>query len=164
MIACVDTHYTKGGSRTGVVLFKCWRDDRAEAECVNEQHHESAEYMPGQFFQRELPCIIAAIEPFLANIEIVVVDGYVQLGNGRAGLGFNLYEALECVVVVGVAKNPFQGEEDAICVFHGGSERPLFVTAAGIPADKAAKLIGDMHGPFRNPTLLKRVDRLARGT
>ena len=37
--------------------------------------------------------------------------------------------------------------------------RPLFVTAVGLDPEKSRLL----HGKFRLPTLLKRVDRLARG-
>jgi deoxyribonuclease V len=38
-----------------------------------------------------------------------------------------------------------------------------FITAAGCDAELAAENIRAMHGPFRLPTLLKRVDRLCRG-
>jgi deoxyribonuclease V len=48
-------------------------------------------------------------------------------------------------------------------VLRGGSARPLYVTAAGLSADEAARRVRDMHGPYRIPTLLKRVDQLCRG-
>jgi deoxyribonuclease V len=36
------------------------------------------------------------------------------------------------------------------------------VTAVGIDLAEAARRLGEMHGPYRIPTLLKRVDRLCR--
>jgi deoxyribonuclease V len=38
----------------------------------------------------------------------------------------------------------------------------LYVTAAGIEASVAADWIAGMHGPYRVPTVLKRVDQLVR--
>jgi len=40
----------------------------------------------------------------------------------------------------------------------------LYVTAAGMRLQEAADRIQRMHGPHRIPTLLKRVDTLARGS
>ena len=45
----------------------------------------------------------------------------------------------------------------------GASARPLFVTAAGIGREQAARLVRDMAGPFRIPDALRRADALARG-
>lgn len=36
------------------------------------------------------------------------------------------------------------------------------MTARGVPVDVAAGLVRDMHGGVRIPTLIKRVDSLAR--
>lgn len=95
---------------------------------------------------------------------VVVVDGYVWLdGVSVAGLGAHLYQALaHKVVVIGVAKTRFAGAGAAVEVFRGRSTRSLFVTAAGMSAQRAAEHVRSMHGPDRIPTLLKRVDRLCR--
>ena len=45
----------------------------------------------------------------------------------------------------------------------GNSKSPLFVTARGVSASDAALHVKQMHGPHRIPTLLARVDGLARG-
>jgi deoxyribonuclease V len=63
--------------------------------------------------------------------------------------------------VVGVAKSRFDGAR-AVEVYRGGSIRPLYVSAAGLDPEEAAEKIRSMHGRHRVPTLLKRVDRLAR--
>ena len=44
----------------------------------------------------------------------------------------------------------------------GSSARPLFVTAAGMPAADAAVLVRRMAGRYRLPDALRRADTLAR--
>lgn len=164
MIACLDTHYSSNKSRTAVVLFAQWSDASSIQEYVVERVVVPAEYIPGQFYKRELPCILEAIEHCQEEVETLVVDGYVQLGNERPGLGQKLYEALdETVPVIGVAKNGFQGADEALPIYRGGSTRPLFITAIGCNLEDVAQDIKNMHGNFRIPTLLKRVDQQSRG-
>ena len=95
---------------------------------------------------------------------MIIIDGYVWLdANHRPGLGAILHEALgKRVPVVGVAKTVF-GDALSWCipVVRGVSRRPLFVTAAGINAEEAAKGVHTMHGLHRIPTLLKLVDSAA---
>ena len=44
----------------------------------------------------------------------------------------------------------------------GHSARPLYITAAGMPAKEAADLVRHMTGRFRLPDALRRADALAR--
>jgi deoxyribonuclease V len=62
-----------------------------------------------------------------------------------------------------VAKTRFEGAP-AIEVCRGRSTSPLFVTAVGVAPEEVAERVRSMHGAHRVPTLLKRVDRLARST
>ena len=102
-------------------------------------------------------CAQAVAEP----LNLVIVDGYVRLGD-KPGLGWRLWEALsERVRIVGVAKTRFRAAK-AKEVIRGSSKAPLYVTAAGIGVDQAANCVAKMAGPYRIPTLLKRVDRLSR--
>ena len=64
---------------------------------------------------------------------------------------------------IGVAKTAYRGAAFAERVLRGTSQSPLFVTGVGIEASEAAALVAAMHGPHRIPTLLRRVDQLARG-
>lgn len=93
--------------------------------------------------------------------DIVVIDGYVWLGDGKPGLGAHLHAAIGGIVV-GVAKTRFVSATDALEVCRGGSQSPLFVSAIGMKVEDAAKRVAQMHGPYRVPTLLKQVDTLAR--
>lgn len=91
----------------------------------------------------------------------VIVDGYAWLGAERMGLGAHLHAAIG-TPVIGVAKTRF-ASASAIEVLHGDSASPLFVTAAGCDPAEAAANVRAMDGAFRLPTLLRRVDHLARG-
>src|SRR6478736_575365 len=161
MIACTDTYYTDAGSRTAVVQFEDWKDVRALVERVHFRDLDAAEYVPGQFFRRELPCILSAIEPIRNALNCIVIDGYVWLDSqNRKGLGAYLFDELgQSVPVIGVAKTRFAGS-GAVEVFRGKSSRPLLVTAAGIEVSQAAQNIQAMAGSSRIPVLLKRADYL----
>ena len=67
------------------------------------------------------------------------------------------------VPVIGVAKTPFATATHAYPVVRGQATRPLYVTAAGIPAADAAAIVQRMSGKFRMPDALRRVDALSRG-
>jgi len=163
VIAAFDTYHFDDRSTTGVVLFDDWTDSVATIEKVCRLSGTTDEYIPGEFYRRELPCILSALETLSQNIETVVVDSYVQLGLGRPGLGQKLFETLGgSVNVVGVAKTKFHSADDAIEIFRGQSTRPLYVSSAGIECQEAAKNILAMHGGYRIPTLLKLADKLSR--
>jgi deoxyribonuclease V len=95
----------------------------------------------------------------------IVVDGYVDLdAHGAPGLGAHLYDALEGrVPVIGIAKTAYKGADFAAAVVRGESTRPVYVTSRGVPLPEAAERVRGMHGPHRIPTLVTRVDHLARG-
>lgn len=165
MIACVDVDYREPGAVAACVVFGAWTDARPASEAVVELDRVEP-YEPGRFYRRELPCLLAVLGALPQPPRTVVVDGYVWLGDeGEPGLGAHLYEALDRrAAVVGVAKTRFRDAGAAREVLRGGSRHPLYVTAAGMDANEAARHVREMHGPFRIPTLLKRVDQLCRGT
>ena len=138
--------------------------DSQPAEQHIVQLTDVAEYVPGEFYRRELPCLLQALLPVLDRVQTILIDGYVDLAPNRPGLGARLYEALGGkIAVVGVAKTAFAGAHHACEVLRGESERPLYITAAGMTLDDAATGVRSMHGPHRIPTLLRLVDQLARG-
>jgi deoxyribonuclease V len=160
--AAVDVHYpAAGGARAALVLA----GDRTFSQVLAEKTAfvaQVAGYVPGQFFRRELPPIRAVLAG-VTEIELLVIDGYVDLApDGRPGLGARVHAELG-VPVVGVAKTFFTTATHAIPVVRGQSARPLYVTAAGLPAAEAAELILRMSGRFRLPDALRQVDALARG-
>ncbi len=163
MIAAADCHYRTNKAVAGIVLFDDWMSDHVKKELV-EACNEVKPYQPGSFYKREAPCLLRLIDRVRDGFDVLIIDGYVWLGpESKPGLGAYLYRALDdSVPVIGVAKSPFRGASNAQRVYRGHSRRPLFVTAAGIDAEEAAQNIARMHGAFRIPTMLKRVDRLCR--
>ena len=164
MILAADVQYGEDGAHAAAVLFAHWTD-AAPQRTLLEHLPQVAEYIPGEFYRRDLPCLLRLIEVAGEPLSAVIVDGYVTLGaEGRPGLGHKLWEALGGgVAVVGVAKTAFAGTPAEAELCRGGSRSPLYVTAAGMPLAQAKANVAAMHGPHRLPTLLKQVDRLARG-
>jgi deoxyribonuclease V len=165
-IAILDVHYPASGARAACVLAESWQSAvPLSAHVVNIE--AVADYEPGQFYRRELPCLMAVLERLPALPDVVVVDAYVWLsGEGREGLGAYLHEALGWrVPVVGIAKTAFAelaGSKVAAEVCRGESKRPLFVTAAGMDLSTAVESVRAMAGPYRVPDLVKLADHLSR--
>jgi len=163
MMACLDVAYHGLEANVAAVLFRSWSDSTGRREIVTRVAPVE-DYLPGQFYRRELPCLLALLALIEEPLETLIVDGYVWLGKeGLPGLGAHLYEALGgAAAVIGVAKSRFAGAMGAVPVLRGGSCRPLQVTAAGLDVRVAARCIETMHGKHRIPTLLKRADQLSR--
>jgi deoxyribonuclease V len=162
MIACLDVAYSHDVGRAACVLLRDWTDASPAEEHVAEVVGV-ADYEPGQFYRRELPCLLAVLGRLARVPEVIVVDGYVWLGDGVPGLGARLHAALGgTAAVVGVAKTCFRSAP-ATPVVRGGSRKRLFVTVAGMDVAEAGGRVQAMHGPHRIPTALKRVDQLCRG-
>ena len=166
VMACVDVDYRGDDAVAACVLFGEWGD--AEPVAQHIRHIEGVEpYVPGQFYRRELPCLLAVLADVAGPLDLVVIDGYVWLEDeSQPGLGAHLYEALgRRVPVVGVAKTRFHSARQSVGVVRGQqSSSPLFITAAGCDVSEVAANVRAMHGPHRIPTLLRLVDQLCRGS
>ena len=161
LCAAVDVHYlSTGGARAAAVLAA----DAAFAHVLAERTAvvpRVAPYRPGEFCLRELPPLRAVLAG-LSGLGLLVVDGYADLDpDGRPGLGAHVHAEFG-VPVIGVAKSRFRTATHAVPVQRGSSVRPLFVTAAGMPAADAADLVRRMAGRYRLPDALRRADTLAR--
>ncbi len=162
MITCVDVDYREKGAVAACLTFHEWADATPSRE-ITEILAEVEPYEPGQFYRRELPCLLKVLSRLECEPEAVLIDGYVWLGKTRPGLGVRLYESLGGrIAIVGVAKTPFAGAEPIREAFRGQSKKPLWVGAVGIDLEEAAARVAGMHGEYRLPTLLKRVDQLCR--
>ena len=178
MIACIDVDYrTNEDTRHEFGVAACLAFETWSSPTLTSEHIAVIEpielYAPGQFYRRELPCILAVLEKVAPEHtpKTIIVDGYVWLPEQKKGLGMHLYEALEeQVSVIGVAKKAFAGldssdgdeQKRVAMVYRGQSKKPLYVTAMGISVAEAARHIESMHGDHRLPTLLKQVDQLCR--
>ena len=163
MIACVDVDYRREEAVAACAGIRHWSHASPCMERVVRSHEAAAPYMPGQFYLREMPMILRVLDP-VTEVALIVVDGYVWLAKDRPGLGAHVYEHLGGrIPVVGVAKNAFHNNDCAVPIVRGDSNRPLYVTAVGIDLDLAVESVARMAGPHRVPTILRRVDHLARG-
>lgn len=158
----MDVDYRADLAVAGCIGFTAWDATEPTTE-TTACFREVQDYEPGQFYKRELPCILGVLQKLDHKIATIVIDGYVWLNDAKPGLGVHLYQALgNQIPVVGVAKTLFYSATNCVSVYRGGSSRPLYVSAAGIDLSHAARHIVQMAGDSRIPTLLKRVDRLCR--
>jgi len=163
MIVATDVGYRDDGSALAAAVgFAAW-DAPTPAFEHTVSIEQVAPYEPGQFYRRELPCLLSLLADLPHAASLVVVDGHVWLRPGQPGLGMHLYDALgRSTPVVGIAKRAFRdGVAAPVC--RGASKTALHVSTEGIEVGEAVAALRRMHGPWRIPTLLRRVDTLSRG-
>lgn len=182
-LVCLDVDYRAASSVAAAVAFPAWDSATSALEAVHVTAAPPADYQPGQFYLRELPHLLAVLDRLAertgpgAPPRLLLVDGFVWLADQAAaasehgvrpgpGLGAHLHQALasrgQAVPIIGVAKRPYRLANRAVPVLRGASAAPLWITATGISVEEAAAAVAAMHGEHRIPTMLKRVDRLAR--
>ncbi|WP_433778086.1 endonuclease V [Flavobacterium anhuiense] len=165
MILAFDTYYFDQKAKTVCLEFSEWNEGK-NFKIHSETIDNVAEYIPGEFYKRELPCILSLLNQIdLSKVEAIVVDGFVYLNDElKYGLGGYLYEKLNKEIpIIGVAKTNFTSiEKNKKALFRGDSKKPLYITSIGIDLDEAYKKVEGMHGEFRMPTLLKELDRLTK--
>lgn len=166
MIGCVDVQYEDDKATAALVVFRDWSSETVVAQRTITLDVPSA-YIPGEFYKRELPCVVAVLEASPCEISTLLIDGYVWLGVNEhgdqvRGLGAHLFDELkQRIAIIGVAKTPYKSS-NAIPVIRGTSKRPVYVSAAGIDLDVAVECVRQMQGEHRLPTMLKLTDHLAR--
>lgn len=165
MILAFDTYYYESKAKTVCIGFDKW-DSQKVSNTWTEVLDNVQEYIPGEFYKRELPCIMSLLATIdLSTIECIIIDGFVYLDdNKKLGLGGHLYNSLNGTIpVIGVAKTDFismQAGKKAIV--RGKSNAPLFITSVGINVDDAAANVQSMYGEYRIPHLLKLLDGLTK--
>lgn len=164
MILAFDTYYFENKAKTVCISFENWSDE--ENYTVNSEKIENIEeYQSGEFYKRELPCILSLLNKIeMKNITTIIIDGFVYLDDyKRLGLGGHLYNNLNNIPIIGVAKTNFATlEKNKRELYRGKSIKPLYITSIGIDLDEATKLIENMNGQNRMPTLLKKLDTLTK--
>jgi exodeoxyribonuclease-5/deoxyribonuclease V len=165
MILAFDTYYYDNKAKTVCLEFENWSENK-NFKILTEIIDNIEEYIPGEFYKRELPCILSLLNKIdINNVDAIIVDGFVYLDDeNKFGLGAYLYEKLDTrIPIIGVAKTNFATiEKNKKTLFRGESKKPLFITAIGIELDIALKKIESMDGEYRIPTLLKELDRLTK--
>lgn len=167
MIYAFDTYYLGNTAKTVCIGFEDWPSTEILVT-ESEVTQVAGEYISGEFYKRELPCILSLLKKrTLSENDVIVIDGFVVLDdNGKLGLGGHLYEAIHGQApVVGVAKTNFATLNAAkAAVYRGESKKPLFITAMGMELASAAANITSMAGQYRMPDLLKKLDLLTKSS
>ena len=160
----VDVQYDQNDAIAAGILFEEW-DSSEISKALTVGVNNIEPYEPGAFYKRELPCILELLKHVTAELDVIIIDGFVKLGADESdGLGMHLYRSLEGKVpIIGVAKKPFSGTPEEYEIYRGDSSKPLLVSSVGISLDESKEFIAMMHGKHRIPTLLKRADQLCRG-
>ena len=179
----IDTYYYKDRAKTVGVIFENWEDSEP-LKIVSTWSSSFGPYIPGEFFKRELPCIMDLIQkevPDIKDYDCIILDGLARLpGSSSEGLGLHLESELEKAfpgfridqdpmviggpAIMGVAKTKFKGveEDNGTCkVLRGEAKNPLYTNTTWIKmsSSDAADCLRKMHGQYRIPTLLKILDR-----
>ncbi|MCU0436490.1 MAG: endonuclease V [Raineya sp.] len=162
MIFAFDTHYHENKAHTVCMGFENWTDKEATLE-LTENLEVPDEYIPGEFYRRELPCIMSLLSKVsLQSEDVIIIDGFVVLDDtAKLGLGGHLYEELNRLVpIIGVAKSNFATLNTLKReVYRGDSKRPLYITSLGIDLDQATAYVQSMYGAYRIPDILKKLDQ-----
>ncbi|MGL4584563.1 MAG: endonuclease V [Flavobacterium sp.] len=161
MKLAIDVFYYEQQAKIVGVLFE-EATDAIPKEIVIKVIPCTAEYEPGSFYKRELPCILSLLEKIdLSTLDCIIVDGYVYLDSDKKkGLGGHLYDSLEGKLpIMGIAKSYFFRDSALVSeVLRGESIKPLYVSAIGIDLDVATDFVLRMDGKYRMPTLLQIMD------
>ena len=163
----IDTFYTSDNAYTVGVIFSKWTD-REPLEIIRSQIVPPFPYVPGQFYKRELPCILDLLKGItLSEFDTILIDGYIWLrdnsGEILEGLGSHLWDALpktSGLSLVGVAKSKFgKSEEISAPIIRGTGITPLYVQAVGKLGNReAGELVRGMYGANKLPYLLHLLD------
>lgn len=163
----IDTYYRSDSDAYTVgVIFDSWTD-KVPRQIISCKTSEFAPYIPGEFYKRELPCILDLLKLVdLEEVDTIILDGFLRLrdmeGHDKDGLGLHLKEVLgdRCPKLIGVAKTEFgKCHEISEEVVRGKAKVPLYVQGYGMSNEEAACLIKNMYGPYRIPDILKILDR-----
>lgn len=168
----LDVHYqTDLTTQTETAKVSGIRFQGIETNEILSEHivivNEVAPYESGQFYKREMPCLLALINKIdqtNERFDVIIIDGYVFLdGKEQAGLGKYLYDNLSIKKpVIGIAKNQFKDISDTYAVWRGISKHPLYVTSVGFDTAVAKHIVSNLEGKHRLPNVVKQVDVLGR--
>ena len=168
----LDVHYqTDLTTQTETAKVSGIRFQGIELNKILSEHivivNEVSPYESGQFYKREMPCLLALINKIdqtNERFDVIIIDGYVFLdGKEQAGLGKYLYDNLSIKKpVIGIAKNQFKDISEDYAVWRGMSKHPLYVTSIDFPIIDAKNIGNKLEGKHRLPNMVKKVDALGR--
>lgn len=82
----LDVAYGEGVAAAACVLFGHWTD-ATPADERTTLVHSVAPYVPGSFYERELPCLRAVLDLLTQPPELATIDGRPRLRSRSAAWG-----------------------------------------------------------------------------
>ena len=158
----IDTYYYKDRAKTVGIVFNEWEDEVPEKVLISWLSSDKyGPYIPGEFYKRELPCIMHLLEQVPdIRLEQELDKEHPDFRNNHPTDPMKIYGP----AIIGVAKTSFKGcdsDHGIAKVYRGEAKNPLYVctTWFNMSANEAAERIKSMHGNYRIPTLLKILDK-----
>lgn len=161
-ILAIDVKYYDSEYKICGVLFHNWNDKEPDKILSLKIHKTPNNYIPGEFYKRELPAIMEFLKYYKLHPNWLIVDGFSLLqdnkGKFKDGLGNHVQHELIAngynTNVVGIAKSNFcRTNEIANKIYRGKSRNPLYVQGLAYPEN-----IQNMYGSYRIPEMLKICD------
>lgn len=157
----IDVSYQDTQAKVVGGFFEKWTDESLR-QITSKIVDDVNEYVSGEFYKRELPCILEFLKDIdLQEIDLIIIDGFIYLDDDeKKGLGAYLYDFLAIKIpIIGVAKSKFYNNNRFVKeILRGQSKNCVYISAVGIDLDYASSLIQKMFGEFRLPSLIKKVD------
>ena len=178
MILVTDVFYNEINNSAHIAgaVINDWTSDKIVETYELDKIDIDCAYIPGQFYKREMPCLIelwnSIPESKKAQINTFIVDGFYDIWDGRPGLGHHfrdwLIENGYNVEVVGIAKSPCRETNKFTLPVYRTEESKtskcrsaLWVNGSNMENDYQNKVL-NMAGKYRIPTIIKKVDKLSR--
>ena len=164
MLVAIDTAYSDTSSATGGVIFESWESTEPVDILVSKLLNKPKPYQSGEFYKRELPCILYLLNKITHPLEYILIDANVFLdGTKKPGLGKHLFDALDQNTdIIGIAKNRYHLMPQKHAVIRGESIHPLYVTTTSNNLTSVKNNIALMAGDFRIPSMLKLADKISK--
>lgn len=179
MILITDVCYDEqnNSAHIGGITFSDWTSDDVIDKFEIDKTGIDAEYIPGEFYKREMPCLIklwnSIPEDVKKNISTVIVDGFYDIWDCRPGMGHHFKDWLSengysNIEVVGIAKTKcretnkftlpvYRTKESKESKWRGA----IWVNGSNKNEDYVKRVMS-MAGKFRIPSIVKKVDHVSR--
>jgi deoxyribonuclease V len=161
----IDAYYKDNICHVVGGIFNKWVDEHA-SKFIYADVKIGSEYIPGEFYKRELPGIVELLKQIdLNEFDTIIIDGYVYLkelgyisarnefvsGPIKRGLGCHLRMALakhylerkakKRLNIVGIAKTLYGDDSEYGICYRGESKKPLYITSFNLYFGKYGKLL-----------------------
>lgn len=164
----IDTYYrSEQEAYTVGIIFEEW-DDKKPLSIVDDVNETFDRYIPGEFYKRELPCILRILNKInILEFDSIILDGYIDLkdneGNIKPGLGrrlcskINIHDDLD---IIGIAKSLYCRTDEISYKLVRNSSKALYCQSL---RGNSLDFLKYLDGDYRIPTLLKLLDNKTKG-